>query len=125
MGKATTNTVLDAALALLKSSADAVQVCTSEPTTYAEANSTYNLATGAITSADWTGPADDASGRKLTFDGKGSISVTSSGSAQHVAWTKASGSLLYCITTCSAQSLTSGNSVTVPGSIVIAIADPT
>ena len=66
MGKATTNTVLDAALALLKSSADAVQVCTSEPTTYAEANSTYNLATGAITSADWTGPADDASGRKLT-----------------------------------------------------------
>ena len=126
MGKATTNTVLDTALALLKSSADAVNVCTSEPTTYAEATSTYNLATGAITSADWTGPADSsAGGRKVTFDGKGSLSVTSSGTAAHVAWTKASGSLLYCITTCSSQVLTSGNSVTVPGSIVIAIDDPT
>ncbi len=126
MGKATTDTVLDAALSLLVSSADGVYVCTSEPTTYAEATSTYNLATGAITSADWTGPGDlGGGGREITFDGKGSISVTSSGTAAHVAWGKASGSLLYCVTTCSSQVLTSGNSVNVPGSIDIGIADPT
>lgn len=126
MAKATGDTVLDGALDILGSSCSGVYVCTSQPTNYAQATSTYALAAStSVTSADWTGPGDaGGGGRKITFDGKSSISVASSGSAAHVAWVKASGSVLLAVTTCSTQALTAGNKVNIPGSIDFTIGDP-
>ena len=105
MGKRTEDVVLDGALNIIKTTGTKLHVCSTEPTTYAQANASYNLATVAITSANYTGPADDTSGRKLTVNAQSSISVTSGSSAQHIAITTASA--LLNVTTCSTQSLTS------------------
>lgn len=129
MGKATADAVFDAALGIVKSSTNAVCVCTSEPTTYSQATSTYKLAQGTITSANWAAIANYTSGsttgRYTYFTGKSSISVTGSGTAAHVAWVSTSATALRLVTTCSSQVLTSGNKVNVPGSIDVIFVDPT
>ena len=122
MGKRTEDIVLDAALNYLKTNGAKLCVCSSEPTTYAAATTTYKLASVAINSTDFTGPADDTSGRKITVTAQSSISVTASGSAQHIALVTASA--LMNVTTCSTQSLTASNAVSVPA-WETAIADPT
>ena len=121
MGKRTEDVVLDAALDVV-ATAVKLTVCDSEPTTYAQANASYMLANVAISSTDFTGPADDTSGRKLTIGAQSSISVTNGSSAQHIALLTASA--LLNVTTCSTQSLTASNTVSVPA-WETAIADPT
>lgn len=114
MAKWSSDTVLDGALNIVKNNVTRVTVCTTQPTTYTEATSTLMLAmrTG-LTSGSFTGPvAGDTSGRKLTSNIQADITITNSGSAQHVALT--SESVLLYITTCTTQSLTSGNTVTIP-----------
>lgn len=124
MGKLLDDSVLDGALNVIKNNATKVAVCSTQPTTYTEAITTYMLAikTG-LTSGDYTGPADHTSGRKLTMNSQSTISVTNGGSAQHVALTGSS-SVLYAVTTCTAQTLTAGNTVSIPA-WVASIADPT
>lgn len=122
MGKSVADAVLDAALNYLKNNAAKLCVCSSEPATYGDATSTYKLASTAIDSADFTGPANgDVSGRKIAVDAQNSISVGASGSAQHVAIVTAS-ALVY-VTTCTLQALTASNTVNVPA-WDIEIADP-
>lgn len=117
MAKWQNDLMLDAALNWLKSdatyAATKLHVCSSQPTTYAEANATYMLAQVAIDSSDFTGPANgDTNGRKISINEQADISVTNSGTAEHIALTNAD-TLLY-VTTCTSQALTSGNTVTVP-----------
>jgi len=115
MAKSVHNDVLDAALSYIKDNATRISVCSTEPTTHTEALTTYMLAIKTITSADFTGPADgDTNGRKLRSNQHANISVTNGGSAQHVALTDFGNSKLLLVTTCTAQTLTSGNTVTIP-----------
>lgn len=122
MAKSVHDNVLDAALNYLKNNVVLETVCTSQPTSYAEASATYKLADVAVDSADFSGPANgDSSGRKIQVNQQATITVDSSGSAQHVALCS-SDTLLY-VTTCTAQQLTQGNTVTIPA-WDIEIADP-
>jgi len=125
MGKAVADAVLDAALNHIKTNAAALCVCTSEPTSYAEATSTYKLAqlsSFSSASTSWGSPANgDVSGRKIAVPAGSSISITAGSSASHIAVVSAS-ALLY-VTTCSTQNLTASGTVTV-GTWDVEILDP-
>jgi hypothetical protein len=114
MGKWQNDTVLDQALNYIKNNVTQECVCSAQPATYAEATATYKLAlkTG-LTSGSFTGPADgDTNGRKITVNAQSGITVDGSGNATHIAL--CSGSVLIYVTICTSQSLTAGNTVTVP-----------
>lgn len=122
MGKLVDNTVLDGALNVI-ATASSICVCSTQPTTYTEAITTYKLAISATPT--FTGPADgDTNGRKITVDEEADITVDSSGDAEHVALVKATGSVLLYVTTCTLQALVAANTVTIPAWDV-EIADPT
>ncbi len=113
MAKWVNTTVLDQALNYIKSNAIGVSVCSTQPTTRAEAATTYMLASKVISSSDFTGPvAGSVSGRKIQMNAQNGISVTNSGSAQHIALYDATN--LWYVTTCTTQSLTAGNTVNIP-----------
>lgn len=114
MGKIAHDDVLDGSLNIIKNNATRVCVCSTQPTTYAEAITTYKLAIKTISSSDFTGPADDTSGRKLTSVQHSAITVDASGDAQHIAYCDSANSKLLLVTTCTLQTLTAGNTVTIP-----------
>jgi len=125
MGKSVHDDVLDAMLSYIKNNATRISVCSSEPTTYTQATSTYKLAIKTISSSDFTGPADgDVSGRKITVNQAANIEVDASGTAQHVALSDSNNSKLLYVTTCTSQALTEGNTVTIPA-WDIEVSDPT
>ncbi len=115
MGKSVHADVLDAALSYISANADRISVCSTEPTTYTELITTYKLAISSTPT--FTGPqAGDAGGdsRKLIVDEEASITVDSSGDAEHVGLGDSSNTKLLYVTTCTLQALTAGNTVTVP-----------
>lgn len=114
MAKWQNDLILDAACDYIKNNVTQEAVCTMQPTTYEEATSTYKLALrSGLTSGSFTGPVNgDTSGRKITVNQQESITVDTGGLAQHVAL--CSDSVLLYVTTCTAQTLTAGNTVTVP-----------
>lgn len=123
MAKLVDDSVLDAALNVIKNNGTAICICAAQPTTRAEATTTYMLAARAITGADFTGPTNgDTSGRKLTVNQEAALSVQNSGNAQHIA--VVSDTTLLYVTTCTAQQLTAGNTATIPA-WDIEFADPT
>ena len=123
MGKKVDNTVLDAMLAEI-ATADRMDVNSAEPSNVSDARTTTSLANVAMTPGDgndYTIANGDTSGRKVTTAQKAAVSVTSSGTANHVSLTTAT--VLLYVTTCTAQALTSGNTVTIPG-WKVEVADP-
>jgi len=70
-----------------------VDICSQEPTTYAEATSTYTLGNAAVNTG---APADAATGtgRRVTVPAVSGASVTATGSATHWALTDASSVLV-------------------------------
>lgn len=122
MAKAAPDAMIDASLNYVAASTKLV-VCSSQPTTYNEANSTYALADVVIDSGDFA-VADDTSGRKVTVAAQSGVAIDSSGDATHVALIETSGSTLRYVTTCTSQALTAGGTVDVPA-WKINIADPT
>lgn len=124
MAKTVDDSVLDAALNAVKNGATQLCICNAQPTTYAEATSTYKLAlkTG-LTSGSFTGPVNgDVSGRKLTINAITGITVDTGGTAIYVAL--CSGSVLLYVDTCTSQVLTTGNTVNTPA-FKIEFTDPT
>lgn len=108
------DTILDAALALLVSDGDRLDVCSTEPTTYTEATSTYTL--GNKTAISIGSPANRTpNGRKVTIAAITTGSVTATGTATHWAITDTAGGgvLLATGALASSQALTSGNTLTV------------
>jgi hypothetical protein len=126
MAKLVDDTVLDGALNIIKNNATQISVCADTPTTYSNATTAgaFRLAlkTG-LAAGDYTGPADDTSGRKLSTVAHSAISVSNSGTATHVCLCGTAATLYY-VTTCTSQVLTAGNTVTIP-MWKINIADPT
>lgn len=127
MSKWANDTIMDAALGVVDD-ATLICVCSQQPATYAEASSTYKLASTTLTAGagngDFTLADGDSSGRKITISQKSNISIASSGTATHVALCVSGSSTLLYVTTCTSQVLTAGGTVTVP-SWRIEISDPT
>lgn len=113
MAKWQNDLMLDAAFDWIRARVTIETVCNAQPTSYAEATSTYKLADTPLTSTDLV-IADDTSGRKVTIAAKNGVSVDLSGTASHVALAGSTGSVLLYVTTCTTQALTSGNTVNIP-----------
>lgn len=107
MAKLIPDATIDAMLALCEG--DQLHVCSAQPTTAAEATTTFNLANASAGS--YTKANGDTSGRKNTQAGASGASITATGTATHVAVTSSSGSVLELVTTCTSQALTSGGTV--------------
>lgn len=122
MAKASPDAVIDAALDYV-AACDLMIVCSAQPTTYAEATATYDLADVAMAGGDFA-KADDTSGRKLTMAAKSSVTIDHSGTATHIALCRSADSSLRYVTTCTSQSLTAGGTVDFPA-WKINIGDPT
>ena len=115
MAKYQNDSMLDAAFEWVNDRVTRINVCSTQPTTYAEATSTYMLAqTAAITSTEITLANGDVSGRKMHVASQTGLTVAASGTAAHVALTGSTGSTLLLVTTCTTQALTTGNTVNVP-----------
>jgi len=115
MAKFTHDDVLDASPNAIKNNATRICVCSAQPTTYAEAITTYKLAIKTISSSDFTGPANgDVSGRKLTSNAHSNVNVDTSDTALFVALCDSTNSKLLHVTTCTSQALIEGNTVNIP-----------
>lgn len=124
MAKNAPDAFQDAALDYAAQS-DRMVVCSQEPTTYTEALTTYALATATMTPVtDYTKAAGSPSGRKITTAAKSGVSVTATGTGNHIALIRTTDTTLRYVTTCTAQGLTSGNTVNIPA-WAITIPDPT
>jgi hypothetical protein len=124
MPKTVDDTVLDGAFDILDQ-ADLMVVCSAQPTTYAEAITTYKLADIALTpNTDFTKANGDINGRKVTVAAKAGVTIDANGTATHVALVKSSGSVLLYVTTCTSQVLIAGGTVDFPA-WNIEISDPT
>lgn len=73
---------------------------------------------------DFTKAAGDTSGRKVTVAAKNGVSVTTTGTATHIALVRSTDSTVRYVTTCTSQPLTSGNTVNIPA-WKIEVTDPT
>jgi hypothetical protein len=101
--------VLDNGLAVLDTEANRLDICSQEPTTYAEATSTYTL--GNKTSLSIGSPAARTpSGRKVAVASISDGSVTGTGTVTHYAIVDTAGTrLLAAGSLSSSQAVTSGN----------------
>jgi hypothetical protein len=120
VAKSVHDSVLDAALGIIDN-ATVMTACNAEPTTRTEAVTTFALADVTMAGGDYTIANGDTSGRKITIAQKTGIAVDTSGTANHIALADAT-NLLY-VTTCTAQALTAGNTLTI-GSWKIELSDP-
>jgi hypothetical protein len=120
MAKSVHNDVLDGALNIIKNNCVLMTACSAEPTNYTQASATYKLADVAVASGDFV-VSDGTSGRKVTVAAKTAVPVDSTGDATHIAL--CTGTALYYVTTCTTQTLTSGNTVDFPA-WTIQLADP-
>ena len=104
------DTLFDLILQAIETDGTRLDICSTEPTTYAEATSTYTL--GNKTGITYTGPADRSpNGRKTTVDAISGGSVTGNGTAAYWAISKPTATTaLYATGALSAsQAVTSGN----------------
>jgi len=106
--------MLDAALDWIRARVTQMTVCSAQPTSYAEAVTTYKLADVSITSTDLTLGDGDVDGRKVTIGAQNGVTVDTTGTANHVALAGSTGSTLLLVTTCTTQALTTGNTVDFP-----------
>ena len=111
MSKWTNDSVLDAILDKI-ATATILTICSAQPTTRAEAVTTYKLADVVLGSGDFAKANGDISGRKVTIASKENIDVDATNTATHVAL--CDGTDILYVTTCTPQVLTSGNKVTTP-----------
>lgn len=117
MAKWVNDAEMDAALDYI-AACDTLVVCSAQPTTYAEAVTTYALADVAVTPGDGNGDFTigngDVSGRKLTIAAQNGVTIDNSGTATHVALVLSGDTTLRAVTTCTSQALTAAGTVDVP-----------
>jgi hypothetical protein len=123
MAKVAPDAMIDASLAYVQA-CDLMVVCSAEPTSYADATATVDLADVALSTPADLVIANDTSGRKITIAAKSAVAIDHSGTATHIALCKVGDTTLRYVTTCTSQALTSGGTVDLPA-FKINIADPT
>ena len=109
MGKLVTDGFLDGGIDAIDGSTT-LTICAGEPVSIADI-AARALASVAIDGADFTKANGDTSGRKVIVAQQSGMSITSSGSADHVV---IDNGVDYYVTTCTLQVLTSGGTVTAP-----------
>lgn len=107
--------ILDAALFKLDNEANRIDICTQQPTTYAEATSTFTKG-NKVTGFSIGGAADRTpDGRKVTVGAFSDGSVTGNGTVTHWAIVDTVNSRLLAAGALSAsQAVTSGNTFSLP-----------
>lgn len=111
MARSVNNAVLDAALNYLADNGSTLHICAGEPTTYAEASGANELGSTALATGDgndYTIADGDTSGRKVTVAAQLGVNITADGTADHLAITNGTDTLLY-VTTITAQAVSNGN----------------
>ncbi|WP_225206242.1 hypothetical protein [Novosphingobium huizhouense] len=108
MGKSINSVVLDQSLAYIRANTTRMTICSAEPTTYAQANSTFALGSVAMAPGDFTLANGDVSGRKITVAAKNGNSVAVAGTATHVALLDVANLTLLLVTTCASQAVANG-----------------
>lgn len=109
MAKFASSAFIDGAFNVIKASADTITytLCSTQPTTRTEAVTTYMLASTTLNkTTEITLANGDTSGRKMTISAKTGVSVTNSGSGQHVAICDATN--LIFVTTTTTQAVSAG-----------------
>lgn len=126
MTKYASDSIMDAALDIVISRSEKMIACKAYPTTYAQAiSTTHYLAQTNVSSADFTKANGDTSGRKVTVGQKTNVTVSATGSVNHIVLANASGtSIIYVTEVSVSQVLTSGNTMTF-NVFDIEIGDPT
>ena len=114
MGKSSNTDNQDALLNNIKNNSTRLCVCSTEPTTYTQAITTYKLAIATIAAANFTGPSTSGGNRRLVSIANSNITVDANGDAQHVALADSVNLKLLYVTTCTLQNVTVGNLVNVP-----------
>lgn len=124
MAKAVPDIVLDAALDVI-ATATRMIACSSQPTTFTEANATFAIADITVAPGDFAKANGDVSGRKLTVAAKAGALIDTSGTANHTALVRVADSTLLYVTTNTPQALVANasNTVSFP-SWKIELADP-
>ena len=116
------NAVFDDGLSTLTTNGTRLDICSTEPTTYAEATSTYTLGNEGTLSIG--SPADrTGGGREVTVAAITDASITSTGTAAFYAITNGSDTLYATGSLSSSQGVSSGNTFSL-GSFTIGIPDP-
>lgn len=127
MAKYSNDTGLDQALAWF-ADCDALHICSAQPTTYAEATSTYSLGSVALTAGDGNGDFTigngSVDGRALTVAAQTVASASGNGTVTHVAIVQSTGTTLRYVTTTASQAVVSGAQVDV-ASWSVTLRDPT
>lgn len=111
MAKAIPDAILDKTLDEIATATKQV-LCSAQPTTYAEANSTYALADIVIDGTDFTKANGDTNGRKVTIGAQSGVLIDSSGTGTHIALIRTADSTLIYVTTCTSQAVTANGSNT-------------
>ena len=115
MAKLMPDAILDLMLDVIRARITGISVCSTQPTTYTHAYTTYKLASKlTLTSTYLTKGNGDTSGRKVAMTANSGLTVAATGTAAHVAWFGSTGSTLLLVTTCTTQALTTGNTVNIP-----------
>ena len=116
MAKTFNTTATDQAYDWVRARVTGIAVCNAQPTTYAQAFTTFNLAKTGMTSTGLTVAPGDAGGsaRKMTTQQKTGVSVLTTGAAKFIALFGSTGSVLLLVTTCTSQTVTTGNTLTIP-----------
>jgi hypothetical protein len=113
MGKWVSDGVIDAALAVV-TGANRMLALAGQPAAFADAWA-GRLADVPMAGADFAIAAGDVSGRKVEVAAKADVPVTTAGTADHVALVDVATSRLLYVTTCPAQALASGGTVSFQG----------
>lgn len=111
MAKYQNDALNDAALNEIKTNANLLTVCSTQPTTRDEAITTYKLADIAVDTDDFTLADDAGGGRKLTVGAQNDVDVDTGGTAAHVAIVD--GTRLLAVTTCAGQAVSAGGKVNI------------
>lgn len=111
MVKWANDSVLDAPLDKV-ATGTILTICSQQPTNRIEAVTTYKLASSVIDSSDFTKSDGIVNGRRVTIAAQDQLDVEATANSTHVAICDNT-NLLY-VTTCTSQTLTLGNKITVP-----------
>ena len=113
MAKYAPDNVMDSGLSWIKANSNALCVCSSQPTSYAEATSTYKL--GQASDASICGSPQDwaTSGREVAIAAKSSITMSGGSSAQHIALVSTASSVLAYVTTIASQTVSASDKMNV------------
>lgn len=113
MAKWVANEVLDAALGVIAGATRMVAL-NGQPASFAAANA-GKLAEAAMAPGDFVLANGDVSGRKVSVAAKANVAVGAAGTADHIALVDPVGQRLLYVTTCPAQGLPVGGTVSFSG----------